>query len=60
MERAQGILLHLAELMHREREAIATESENTLLAIDHEIELAVGEKERAMGALRQHRQDHGC
>ena len=29
-------------------------------ALDKELELTVGEKERAIGALRQHLKDHGC
>jgi len=60
MSAAQKALTDLAELMHRQREAIASESENTLLAIDREIEVRLGEKERAMGALQQHRKEHGC
>ncbi len=60
MEQAQRVLSNLSELMIREREAIATESENTMLAIDKAIEHKVGEKERIMGALRQHRSEHGC
>ena len=28
--------------------------------LDKELELLVGEKERAIGALRQHVKDHGC
>jgi hypothetical protein len=31
-----------------------------MLAIDKEIETTIGEKERAMGALLEHRQAHGC
>ena len=28
--------------------------------LDRDLELAVGEKERRVGALRQHEKDHGC
>jgi hypothetical protein len=30
------------------------------MEIDKQIEHAVGAKERALGALRAHRADHGC
>lgn len=29
-------------------------------ALDKALELAVGEKERRIGAVRQHESDHGC
>lgn len=29
-------------------------------ALDEALELAVGEKERRIGAVRQHEADHGC
>jgi hypothetical protein len=28
--------------------------------VDRELEHAIGEKERLIGALRQHENDHGC
>ena len=28
--------------------------------MDRELELTVGEKERTIGAVRQHIQEHGC
>jgi hypothetical protein len=31
-----------------------------LQELDQSLELAVGEKERLMGAWRQHRKEHGC
>jgi hypothetical protein len=30
------------------------------MAIDKEIENTLGEKERALGALREHQREHGC
>jgi hypothetical protein len=30
------------------------------MQLDRELELAIGEKERLFGALRQHREEHGC
>jgi len=60
MTAVQHHLTHLAELARAEAEAINCESENTWLAIDQEIENTVGEKERALGAFKQHRAEHGC
>jgi hypothetical protein len=31
-----------------------------LRQFDHHLELSLGGKERAFGALRQHRLEHGC
>ncbi len=55
----QRHLARLAQLARAEEELISDRSE-AWLAIDKEIEMEIGEKERAMGALRQHRREHGC
>jgi hypothetical protein len=34
--------------------------ESIPLALDKDLETFVGVKERALGALAQHRKDHGC
>ena len=34
--------------------------QNLFMHLDKELELAVGIKERAIGALRQHTKDHKC
>jgi hypothetical protein len=60
MEQAQGVLSRLAELAHEQQIAIREGSEERIMAVDQRIELTLGEKERALGALRQHRQEHGC
>ncbi len=60
MADAERILSELIDLMHRQREAISDQHTNTLLLIDQEIERKFSEKERAMGALQQHRREHGC
>jgi hypothetical protein len=60
MTEVQQHLTHLAELARAEAEAISCKSDNTWLAIDREIEHAVGEKERSLGALKQHQNEHGC
>jgi hypothetical protein len=56
----QDALSDLGSLIHEEREAIEAEGPKTLTAIDELLEKAFGRKERAMGALHQHRREHGC
>ncbi|HJT90295.1 MAG TPA: hypothetical protein VJ732_20630 [Bryobacteraceae bacterium] len=60
MESAQSLLVLLAELILRQQEAVRTEAENTVRAIDQEIERHMQQRETAMGALRRHRREHGC
>jgi hypothetical protein len=50
----------IAQLALAEADAIKDKTESTWLDIDQKIELAIGEKERAIGALREHRKEHGC
>ena len=56
----QRHLIRLAELARQESEAIATRNEALILAIDQDIENTLGLKERALGALHEHRNVHGC
>jgi len=58
--RVQRVLSELVELLQHQREAVTAGAENTVTAIDQQIELKFGEKERAMGALQLHEQEHGC
>lgn len=60
MHQVQQTLEALTRLMQREHKAVETESEETMLAIDREIERLFGEKERSMGAFQQHCKQHGC
>jgi hypothetical protein len=53
-------LERLAELAHAESEALAGQHQNLWKEIDRQIENEVGAKERAIGALNQHRDEHGC
>ena len=52
-------LMRLSDLA-REEATLISKPNGRWLAVDKEIELELGEKERALGALRQHREDHGC
>jgi len=56
----QRVLTDLVQLAHREIEAVKIGAQNTIAAIDKLIENTFGRKERAMGALVQHRREHGC
>ena len=42
------------------REAIDADTLADVPKLDQRLELAVGEKERALAALGQHKKDHGC
>jgi hypothetical protein len=56
----QGYLMQLSELARREADAIQSRDEQEILAIDKEIEATLGNKERTLGALYEHRAEHGC
>ena len=56
----QGHLIRLAELARQEVELVAEGSNNAWRAVDKEIENVIGEKERSLGALVEHRKEHGC
>ena len=60
MAEVQRQLVHLAELARAESAAIENLTGNTWIAIDKEIENTIGAKERAIGALREHNEEHGC
>jgi len=57
---AQSCLAQLSELMRAAAAALENRHENLAHEIDLQIELKFGEKERAMGKLQQHREEHGC
>jgi hypothetical protein len=50
----------VAKLALTEVNAIKHEAEIIWMEIDKQIELALGEKERSIGALLEHRKEHGC
>jgi hypothetical protein len=56
----QGYLLELSSLAREEAEILKSKDETRWLEVDKRIEQTLGDKERAMGALRQHRIEHGC
>ena len=60
MEKVQRHLLNISELAGRIAESIANRNENTAAELDKQVDLELGLKERAMGALHEHRKEHGC
>ncbi len=57
---AQHHLLELAELARKEADVVESGDQQRILELDKNIEDALGRKERALGAINQHRADHGC
>jgi hypothetical protein len=60
IEKVQRHLLNISELARRIAGAIANRNENTAAELDKQVDLELGLKERAMGALQEHRKEHGC
>jgi hypothetical protein len=61
LKQAQEILDKIHKLTAKQM-AIVDESGvgERFLRVDRELELTMGEKERAVGALREHDEEHGC
>ncbi|HJT88833.1 MAG TPA: hypothetical protein VJ732_13280 [Bryobacteraceae bacterium] len=55
-----GHLTRISELSRATGDALSNRNENLARALDKQVETEIGAKERALGALRQHRQEHGC
>ena len=60
MQRVQESLVSLSELTRGAVDALKKEDRDTVRRLDNEIETKLGEKERNMGALREHEAEHGC
>jgi hypothetical protein len=60
IETIQAHLLRIAELSRATSEALENRNLNFARQLDQEVETELGAKERAFGALQQHRKDHGC
>jgi len=54
------ILEHLVKLTRSQSEAFQRDDRGEFKRLDRELELAVGEKERRVGALREHESEHRC
>jgi hypothetical protein len=56
----QRHLHRISELSRATADAVESRNENLTRELDRAVEEEIGNKERALGALRQHRKDHGC
>ena len=59
-ERVNAILARIDQLNQGQMKALNEGDDQRLLELDKQMELTFGEKERAFGALFEHRDEHGC
>lgn len=57
---AAEALARLVDIARKSLEAFRANHGAELMKLDKELENALGEKERTLGALRQHRLEHKC
>ena len=57
---AHAVLSKLHEITAKQLSAFESGDRQRFIDFDKELETTVGEKERIIGALRQHDQEHGC
>jgi hypothetical protein len=57
---AQYHLRELAALAQEEADILRTADQERILEVDKKIENTLGQKERVIGALDEHRKEHGC
>lgn len=55
-----SILQRVSELTTEQLDAFQSNDQARFVTLDHELETAIGEKERTIGAMRQHVREHGC
>ena len=60
IDKAMRTLTHIIETTQQLQVANRANDKETVARLDSELELTLGEKERAFGALNQHKHDHGC
>jgi hypothetical protein len=61
LAQAQSIFLRIHKIVDRQNKVLESEGvSNHFLRHDKELELLMGEKERTVGALREHDKEHGC
>jgi len=56
----ENVLVNLAQVTMLLLELFRADDSEKYLHLDKELELTFGEKERAVGALRQHIKEHKC
>ena len=60
MAEVQSHLLRISELTRNISQALTDGNESLAASLDKEVDLELGRKERGMGALYEHRKEHGC
>jgi hypothetical protein len=53
-------LSNIVNITRQHLQVLFGDDEAALMRLDRELENAVDEKERVLGALHQHRKQHGC
>jgi hypothetical protein len=56
----RAVLGKLVEITQAQQKAFLEKNQARFMQLDKELELTVGEKERIIGALREHQKEHGC
>jgi hypothetical protein len=56
----QTLLLELGNLSSEQADLVRAGSQPGIDEVDKKLEYTFGQKERVLGALKQHRSDHGC
>jgi hypothetical protein len=57
---ANSVLGKTREVDEAQLEVFQARNHKEFMRMDRELELTVGEKERTIGAVRRHIQEHGC
>jgi hypothetical protein len=57
---ANSLLEKLVSLTTAQLKVFQARNHSEFIRLDRELELTVGEKERIIGAVRQHIKEHGC
>jgi hypothetical protein len=60
MKKVQDHLIRISDLTRSIAQALANGNENLAAELDKQVDLELGAKERGMGALHEHRREHGC
>ena len=59
-EDVERCLDQIAQTTTEQLQAFQSDDHATLMRLDKKLEQMMGSKERAIGALREHRKEHGC
>ncbi|HET6144978.1 MAG TPA: hypothetical protein VFE02_15810 [Candidatus Acidoferrales bacterium] len=59
-QKVESVLQKLVDITEAQRGAFLEQNHPRFTKLDKELELTVGEKERVIGAFRQHQKEHEC